>query len=96
MQRHEQLFLWRTELLHLTFISIALICREKYLNTLLQVEVMLKLWFPHICAQPVSASSSITAFTARSLQDSSGSIPPHKHRDQLHIPVKVSLLVRHR
>ncbi|TNN02728.1 hypothetical protein fugu_010215 [Takifugu bimaculatus] len=61
---------------------------EKYLNTLLQVEVMLKLWFPHIRAQPVSASSSITAFTARSLQDSSGSIPPHKHRDQLHIPVK--------
>ncbi|XP_076592329.1 uncharacterized protein LOC143324036 [Chaetodon auriga] len=61
---------------------------EKYLNTLLQVEMMLKLWFPHIPAQPVSAASSIAASPARSLQDTSSSTPPHKHRDQLHIPVK--------
>ncbi|XP_028281755.1 circadian-associated transcriptional repressor-like [Parambassis ranga] len=61
---------------------------EKYLNTLLQVEVMLKLWFPQISTQSVSASSSITTFPARSLQDTSSSTPPHKHRDQLHIPVK--------
>lgn len=64
-------------------------CREKYLNTLLQVEVMLKLWFPHIPTQPVSAASSIAASPARPLEDTSSSVPPHKHRDQLHIPVKV-------
>lgn len=63
--------------------------REKYLNTLLQVEVMLKLWFPHIPTQPVSAASSVVASPAHSLQDTYGSTPPHKHRDQLHIPVKV-------
>lgn len=68
--------------------------REKYLNTLLQVEVMLKLWFPHIPTKPGSASPGAAAFAARSLQDTSGSIPPHKHRDQLHIPVKVSFHLR--
>ncbi|XP_008290926.1 uncharacterized protein LOC103365295 [Stegastes partitus] len=61
---------------------------EKYLNTLLQVEMMLKLWFPHIPVQPVSAASSVAMSPARSLQDTSNSTPPHKHRDQLHIPVK--------
>ncbi|KAM9353152.1 circadian associated repressor of transcription a [Symphorus nematophorus] len=61
---------------------------EKYLNTLLQVEMMLKLWFPQIPAQPVSAASSIAASPAQSLQEMSSSTPPHKHRDQLHIPVK--------
>ncbi|XP_032415357.1 uncharacterized protein LOC116717834 [Xiphophorus hellerii] len=63
-------------------------CGEKYLNTLLQVEVMLKLWFPHISAQPVSSSSSFSTSPTHSLQDTSSSTPPHKHRDQLHIPVK--------
>ncbi|XP_069551980.1 circadian-associated transcriptional repressor-like [Brachyistius frenatus] len=61
---------------------------EKYLNTLLQVEMMLKLWFPQISTQPVSAASSVATSRARSLQDTSSSTPPHKHRDQLHIPVK--------
>ncbi|XP_051263134.1 circadian-associated transcriptional repressor-like isoform X2 [Dicentrarchus labrax] len=61
---------------------------EKYLNTLLQVEMMLKLWFPQITTQPVSAASSVVASPARSLQETSSSTPPHKHRDQLHIPVK--------
>lgn len=61
---------------------------EKYLNTLLQVEVMLKLWFPQISIQPVSAASSVAASPAHSLQETSSSTPPHKHRDQLHIPVK--------
>ncbi|XP_044062520.1 circadian-associated transcriptional repressor-like [Siniperca chuatsi] len=61
---------------------------EKYLNTLLQVEMMLKLWFPQIPTQPVSAASSVAVSPARSLQDTSSSTPPHKHRDQLHIPVK--------
>ncbi|XP_014842671.1 PREDICTED: circadian-associated transcriptional repressor [Poecilia mexicana] len=63
-------------------------CGEKYLNTLLQVEVMLKLWFPHISARPVSSSSSFSTSPTHSLQDTSSSTPPHKHRDQLHIPVK--------
>eukprot|EP00064_Thunnus_orientalis_P016653 superscaffoldBa00003350_g16722 len=63
---------------------------EKYLNTLLQVEMMLKLWFPHILTQPVSAASSVATSPARSLQDNTSSTPPHKHRDQLHIPVKDS------
>ncbi|XP_028436086.1 uncharacterized protein LOC114557040 isoform X1 [Perca flavescens] len=61
---------------------------EKYLNTLLQVEMMLKLWFPQIHPQPVSAASSVAASPAHSIQDTSSSTPPHKHRDQLHIPVK--------
>lgn len=65
------------------------VCREKYLNTLLQVEMLLKLWFPQISTQPVSAASSIATSPARSFQDTSSATPPHKHRDQLHIPVKV-------
>lgn len=65
------------------------ISREKYLNTLLQVEVMLKLWFPQISIQPVSTAFSVAASPAHSLQETSTSTPPHKHRDQLHIPVKV-------
>ncbi|XP_020492844.1 uncharacterized protein [Labrus bergylta] len=59
---------------------------EKYLNTLLQVEMMLKLWFPQITAQPVSTASGVATSPARSLQDTS--TPMHKHRDQSHIPVK--------
>ncbi|XP_034410128.1 uncharacterized protein LOC117745725 [Cyclopterus lumpus] len=61
---------------------------EKYLNTLLQVEIMLKLWFPQIHTQVVSAASSVAASPAPSLHDTSRSTPPHKHKDQLHIPVK--------
>uniref|UniRef100_A0AAY5ESB4 Circadian associated repressor of transcription a n=1 Tax=Electrophorus electricus TaxID=8005 RepID=A0AAY5ESB4_ELEEL len=45
---------------------------EKYLPTLLQVEMMLKLWFPQVTLRPTVAPR-----------------PPHKHKDQLHIPVKV-------
>ncbi|XP_024123940.1 circadian-associated transcriptional repressor [Oryzias melastigma] len=61
---------------------------EKYLNTLLQVEMMLKLWFPQISTQPVCAASTISISPTHSLQETSGSTPPHKHKDQLHIPVK--------
>ncbi|XP_031709080.1 uncharacterized protein LOC116386737 [Anarrhichthys ocellatus] len=61
---------------------------EKYLNTLLQVEGMLKLWFPQIHPEVVSAVSSVAASPATSLHDALRSTPPHKHRDQLHIPVK--------
>ncbi|XP_072250289.1 uncharacterized protein [Leuresthes tenuis] len=64
-------------------------CGEKYLNTLLQVEVMLKLWFPQISAQPVSAAPSNATCPTRSLRDTtSSSTLSHKHRDQSHIPVK--------
>ncbi|XP_058502874.1 circadian-associated transcriptional repressor-like isoform X1 [Solea solea] len=61
---------------------------EKYLNTLLQVEMMLKLWFPQITTQSGSAASSVAVSPAHFLRDTSSSTPPHKHRDQLHIPVK--------
>lgn len=61
---------------------------EKYLNTLLQVEVMLKLWFPQIQTFPASAASSVAASPSHSLHNIAGFTPPHKHRDQLHIPVK--------
>ncbi|XP_061838886.1 circadian associated repressor of transcription a isoform X2 [Nerophis lumbriciformis] len=77
---------------------------EKYLKTLLQVEMMLKLWFPQITSPPASAASSMASSPARSLQDAPVTTPvttfvatpvttpvttpPHKHRDQSHIPVK--------
>ncbi|KAI1885906.1 hypothetical protein AGOR_G00208580 [Albula goreensis] len=51
----------------------------KYLHTLLQVEMMLKLWFPQI--SPHAPSTSDPTAPLRST-------PPHKHKDQLHIPVK--------
>ncbi|XP_072536311.1 uncharacterized protein [Salminus brasiliensis] len=58
---------------------------EKYLPTLLQIEMMLKLWFPQVTLH----SSGTTAPTDHSGQGpSSVSTPPHKHKDQLHIPVK--------
>ncbi|KAK7878837.1 hypothetical protein WMY93_030863 [Mugilogobius chulae] len=63
-------------------------CGEKYLNTLLQVEVMLKLWFPQIATFPVSAASSVATSPALSLQDTAGFTSSHKHKDQSHIPVK--------
>ncbi|KAM4581366.1 uncharacterized protein PAE49_005934 [Odontesthes bonariensis] len=63
-------------------------CGEKYLNTLLQVEVMLKLWFPQISPQPVSAAPSNATSHTHSLRDTSSSTLSHKHRDQSHIPVK--------
>lgn len=63
-------------------------CGEKYLNTLLQVEVMLKLWFPQIQTFPVSAASSVATSPALSLHDTAGFTPPHKNKDQSHIPVK--------
>lgn len=70
-------------------VLLLLLVREKYLNTLRQVEMMLKLWFPQISAQSVTSSSSMATSPTRSLLDPSSFTPPHKHRDQLHIPVKV-------
>ncbi|CAL8256163.1 unnamed protein product [Boreogadus saida] len=58
-------------------------CGEKYLSTLLQVEMMLKLWFPH-----VTPSSSPASSTPPPTLSFTRSIPPHKHKDQSHIPVK--------
>lgn len=63
-------------------------CGEKYLNTLLQVEVMLKLWFPQVATQPVSTAAREASSPTSYFQDAFNPTPPHKHRDQLHIPVK--------
>ncbi|CAL8247267.1 unnamed protein product [Lota lota] len=58
-------------------------CGERYLSTLLQVEMMLKLWFPQITPSsgPASSTPSPTLSFTRST-------PLHKHKDQSHIPVK--------
>lgn len=58
---------------------------EKYLPTLLQVEMMLKLWFPQVNLQATGTSAS---GQLSGQGPSSGSTPPHKQKDQLHIPVK--------
>ncbi|XP_008330166.1 circadian associated repressor of transcription a isoform X2 [Cynoglossus semilaevis] len=49
---------------------------EKYLQHLLQIEMMLKIWFPHI-AYPTLDNSKGTKI-----------LPPHWCQSQLHIPVK--------
>ncbi|KAF7664798.1 hypothetical protein LDENG_00164760 [Lucifuga dentata] len=51
---------------------------EKYLQNLLQIEVMLKVWFPHVATQ----SAATTA------QNNTPSLPSRWHQNQLHIPVK--------
>lgn len=50
---------------------------EKYLRNLLQIEVMLKIWFPHV-AFPSDAQK----------QTSIPRLPTQWHQNQLHIPVK--------
>ncbi|KAK9960499.1 hypothetical protein ABG768_008354 [Culter alburnus] len=62
---------------------------EKYLPTLLQIEVMLKLWFPQVTAQ-VSVTPNPADFSPQNISThgKSNITPPHKHKDQLHIPVK--------
>ncbi|XP_028836814.1 circadian-associated transcriptional repressor-like [Denticeps clupeoides] len=59
---------------------------EKYLNTLLQVEMMLKLWFPQVVprATVTSAASGPSPYS----NSNTAATPPHKHKDQLHMPVK--------
>ncbi|XP_073703413.1 uncharacterized protein [Garra rufa] len=62
---------------------------EKYMPTLLQIEMMLKLWFPQVTAQDsVTPNSADVSPQNISSHDSSNITPPHKHKDQLHIPVK--------
>ncbi|MCJ8728342.1 hypothetical protein PDJAM_G00003410 [Pangasius djambal] len=58
---------------------------EKYLPTLLQVEMMLKLWFPQVSLQPTGTRVSKQL---SGQGPSSSSTPLHKQKDQLHIPVK--------
>ncbi|XP_056619450.1 circadian-associated transcriptional repressor-like isoform X2 [Triplophysa dalaica] len=61
---------------------------EKYLPTLLQLEVMLKVWFPQVNPQ-VSSTPNPADLSPRDISiQSSNTTPPHKHKDQLHIPVK--------
>uniref|UniRef100_A0A3B1IXV4 Circadian-associated transcriptional repressor-like n=2 Tax=Astyanax mexicanus TaxID=7994 RepID=A0A3B1IXV4_ASTMX len=58
---------------------------EKYLPTLLQIEMMLKVWFPQVILHPSEPT------TPKKHSEQSTSVvntPPHKHKDQLHIPVK--------
>ncbi|XP_051577469.1 circadian-associated transcriptional repressor-like [Myxocyprinus asiaticus] len=62
---------------------------EKYLPTLLQIEVMLKLWFPQVISQAsVTPNPADLSLQNNSSHGSSKITPPHKHKDQLHIPVK--------
>lgn len=61
---------------------------EKYLPTLLQIEVMLKLWFPQVTAQVSVTPNPADLSPQISTHGSSNITPPHKHKDQLHIPVK--------
>ncbi|XP_051527773.1 uncharacterized protein LOC127425624 [Myxocyprinus asiaticus] len=53
---------------------------EKYMGTLLQLEIMLKVWFPHIITPHRNATPS--------LHNPMASMPPRWNQDQLHIPVK--------
>ncbi|KAL0985208.1 hypothetical protein UPYG_G00154110 [Umbra pygmaea] len=55
---------------------------EKYMNTLLQVELMLRMWFPHV------APAKPTAPTTLLPRDTPKCTPLHRHTDQSHIPVK--------
>ncbi|TRY58539.1 hypothetical protein DNTS_009673 [Danionella cerebrum] len=54
---------------------------EKYMGTLLQLEVMLKVWFPQVRPQHHRVGTT-------SLQSLMASLPPRWNQDQLHMPVK--------
>ncbi|KAL1255226.1 hypothetical protein QQF64_013287 [Cirrhinus molitorella] len=51
---------------------------EKYMGTLQQLEMMLKVWFPQVRPQPRDDTST----------SSLHNLPPRWNQDQLHIPVK--------
>lgn len=55
-------------------------CSEKYLQNLLQIEVMLKMWFPQVAARSAEEPSQTTI----------PRVPPQWQHNQLHMPVKVS------
>ncbi|XP_026156606.1 circadian associated repressor of transcription a [Mastacembelus armatus] len=48
---------------------------EKYLHHLLQIEIMLKMWFPQVAFQSRHAPNQTNT-------------PPHRRQNQLHMPVK--------
>ena len=65
-----------------SFSSIILLYSEKYLQNLMQIEVLLRMWFPQKAFKPTDTPKQTT-------------IPirtPHWRQNQLHMPVKVSLL----
>ena len=68
----------------LSLILVPFFCSEKYLQNLLQIEVMLKTWFPQQAFQ--SADTPRQTITPRQL-------PPHWHQNQLHMPVKVRIII---
>ncbi|XP_045915544.1 circadian associated repressor of transcription a [Micropterus dolomieu] len=51
---------------------------EKYLQNLLQIEMLLKMWFPQVAFQSTDAPSQTTTLRQ----------PPHWRQNQLHMPVK--------
>ncbi|XP_039534868.1 circadian associated repressor of transcription a [Pimephales promelas] len=53
---------------------------EKYMGTILQLEMMLKAWFPQVRPQHRDGTPSFQNFMT--------SLPPRWNQDQLHIPVK--------
>uniref|UniRef100_A0A8C2FP37 Circadian associated repressor of transcription a n=1 Tax=Cyprinus carpio TaxID=7962 RepID=A0A8C2FP37_CYPCA len=53
---------------------------EKYMGTLLQLEMMLKVWFPQVRPQHRDDAPSLHSLMAN--------LPPRWNQDQLHIPVK--------
>uniref|UniRef100_A0A8C9YPF0 Circadian associated repressor of transcription a n=1 Tax=Sander lucioperca TaxID=283035 RepID=A0A8C9YPF0_SANLU len=56
---------------------------EKYLQNLLQIEMMLKIWFPRVAFQSTDLQSK--TFTPR--------VRPHWRQNQLHMPVKVRFIL---
>lgn len=62
---------------------------EKHLDTLLQVEMMLKVWFPQVSLPaPPPPSAPAPAEMPASQGVPPGGNPPLRQRDQRHIPVK--------
>uniref|UniRef100_A0A4W6F9C4 Circadian associated repressor of transcription a n=1 Tax=Lates calcarifer TaxID=8187 RepID=A0A4W6F9C4_LATCA len=51
---------------------------EKYLQNLLQIEMMLKMWFPQVAYRPIDTP----------IQTVTPQLSPHWHQNQLHMPVK--------
>ncbi|KAG7225495.1 hypothetical protein INR49_027490 [Caranx melampygus] len=56
---------------------------EKYLRNLLQIEMMLKMWFPQVAFRPVDTPT----------QTITTQLPQHWCQNQLHMPVKVSFML---
>ncbi|XP_010883108.2 circadian-associated transcriptional repressor isoform X2 [Esox lucius] len=61
---------------------------EKYMNTLLQVEMMLKMWFPQVSPLAPQPAKPTGPAATTSTRDTPKCPHLHKHTDQSHIPVK--------